>query len=660
MNQKKNLLIVLLSMTAFQIAYPQKTIKDYESACVLDVVEEINIFFSSKEFNSFSEGMSFVSYKWKWGAINSTGKQIIPFKYEAHGDFSEGMAAVQLNKKWGYVNKQGKLAIPTKYEFADKFKDGLACVQLNGKFGAINKLGVLVIPTKFDYSFSFSEGMALVQVNGKYGFINKQGNIVIPCKYSAAKDFSEGLAAVERDSVYGYINKEGKIILPFKYSYAGKFINGLAKATLKNKRNDVIDELSVIATIASGKSVSYNGLIDKSGKQIDYGNIGDFSEGLYSIKESEKNGKFGFKDKYGTLIIPYKYDEVKSFSGGLARVKKGDKYGYINKQGNIVVPFVYEDGGDFHDGAAWVRRGSKYGFVNNVGNEITPFVFGDLSSFHEGFACVELNGKFGFLDTNGNPLDLDLDQITTKEIALGLVNKYDDEKDKDRKNAINYSMQKWLRKGASKGINDCCQLLGYLYYLGQHGFEKNYAEAVKWLEKTLPGKELGGKNYQYLGYCYSEGGNGIIKDEKRAFQYFLEGAKYENESCSYALAISYYNGDGCEKNRSTALKYAEKLYNINKNNYAIIYMSCLNGVAVDYNLKGNYNLALQYLDKAIQVKPTEALLYSNKAENYIKLNNYKEAVKMWKKALELKPDILQEYPSIEMEVVEPLKAKGMI
>ena len=50
--------------------------------------------------------MSFVSYKWKWGAINSTGKQIIPFKYEAHGDFSEGMAAVQLNKKWGYVKAQ--------------------------------------------------------------------------------------------------------------------------------------------------------------------------------------------------------------------------------------------------------------------------------------------------------------------------------------------------------------------------------------------------------------------------------------------------------------------------------------------------------------------------------------------------------------------------
>jgi len=662
MKQKKNLLIVLLGMIAFQTVYSQKSLQDYEAACVLDKKESFDLFFFSKDFYSFSEGMAFVFYDGKWGAINSTGKLTIPFKYESHGDFSEGLAAVQLNEKWGFVNKQGTLVIPAKYESAEKFIDGLACVLLNGKYGAINKQGDLVIPAKYNYSFSFSEGMASVQMNGKYGYINKQGTLVIPCKYSSVKDFSEGLAAVQRDSVYGYVDKQDKVVLPFKFSYAGSFKNGVAKATNKNLRNDMIDRLSVLQTLVSGKYSSYNGLIDKSGNQIDYGNIGDYCEGLYSIRDSENNNdhKLGYKDKYGTLIIPYKFDEGSDFSGGLARVKKGDKYGYINKQGNTIVPFIYDDGGNYQDGVVWVKKNGKYGFVNNLGKETTPFIFEDISSFHNGFACVELNGKFGLVDKNGNPLDLDLDKKTTKEIALGIVNKYDDENDKDRKKVINFSMQKWLRKGASKGIPECCHLIGYLYYLGQHGFEKNYAEAVKWLGKTLPGKELGGKNYQYLGYCYSEGGNGIVKDEKKAFQYFLEGAKYNNEGCFYALAVSYHNGEGCLKNRNTALKYAEKLYNINKNNYATIYMNCLNGVSVDYHLKGNYNLALQYLDKAIQVVPTEGLLYSNKAEAYIKLGNYNEAKKMWEKALELKPDILKEFPDIEKNVVEPLKTKGKL
>lgn len=660
---KKNLLIVLFCMIANQVALSQKSTQDYESVCVLDKKESFSLFFySTTDFYSFSEDMAFVSYNDKWGAINSTGKLVIPFKYDSHGDFSEGLATVSLNGKWGYVNKQGTLVVPTKYESAEKFKEGLACVKFNGKYGAINKQGTLVIPIKYDYPFSFSEGMAVVQMNDKYGFINKQGTLVIPCKYSSAKAFSEGLAAVKKDSVYGYVDKGGQVVLPFNFSYAGSFTNGLAQATYKNMRNDLIDDLSALYTLVSGDVTSYNGLIDKSGKQIDYGNIGDFSEGLYRIKEEKKNNKYGFKDKYGSIIIPCEYDEAKSFSGGLARVKKGDKYGYIDKQGNVVIPFVYEDGGDFHDGAAWVKRGSNYGFVNNIGKEITPFIFEDLASFHDGFACVEMKGKFGFIDKDGNPLDLDLDKNTTKEIAMGLVSKYDSETDNSKKDAMNFPLLKWLRKGATKGEYDCCETLGYIYYIGACGADTNYVETVKWYEKTLPRKDSNGNNYKFLGYCYGNGGYGIVKNTQKAFQYFLEGAKFNNEDCFYALSVSYLNGLGCTRNPQLACNYADKLYTKNKERYASIYVQCYNSLAYDFFNKNNYNQAIINIDKAINANssPTEtANCYDSKGEFYLKMGKLDDAIRMWNKVMELDKDNLDFYKN-SSELYKQLKAKGKI
>jgi hypothetical protein len=635
--------------------------QNYETMCVLDKMESFNVFFSSTDFYSFSEGMAFVSYKNKWGAINSTGKLVIPFKYDSHDDFSEGLAAISLNGKWGFVNKQGTIVVPTKYESVEKFKEGLACVQINGKYGAINKQGLLVIPAKYDYSFSFNEGIAIIQMNGKYGFINKQGTLVIPCKYTSANDFSEGMAAVERDSVWGYIDKEGKVVLPFDFFYAGSFSNGLAKATHKNFAKGLAGGLSVLLTLASGQNYSCSELIDKYGKEVDYGVIGNFSEGLYSIKDM-KIKKSGFKDKSGTLIIPYEYDEAEEFSGGLAKVKKGDKYGYINKQGKVIVPFVYDLGGDFHDGAAWVKKNGKYGYVNNMGKEITPFVFDDLSSFNDGFACVEMKGKFGFIDKNGNPLDLDLDKSTISEIAMGLVRKHDNETEKDKKDAIKYPLLKWLRKGAEKGDYDCCATLGYIYYIGACGLDTNYVETVKWYEKTLPRKDSNGNNFKFIGYCYGNGGYGIEKDAPKAFQYFLEGAKFNNEDCFYALAVSYLNGLGCTENPQLACNYADKLYTKNKERYASIYAACYNALAYDFFKKNNYNQSIVNIDKAINANssPREtANYYDSKGEFYMKMGKLDEAIKMWNKVMELDKDNLDFYKN-SSELYKQLKAKGKI
>ena len=46
------------------------------------------------------------------------------------------------------------------------------------------------------------------------------------------------------------------------------------------------------------------------------------------------NGKLGFIDKSGKLVIDAKYDEAENFSEGLAGVELNGKWGYINIKGD--------------------------------------------------------------------------------------------------------------------------------------------------------------------------------------------------------------------------------------------------------------------------------------------------------------------------------------
>ncbi|MEG1700059.1 MAG: WG repeat-containing protein, partial [Alistipes sp.] len=56
------------------------------------------------------------------------------------------------------------------------------------------------------------------------------------------------------------------------------------------------------------------------------------------LERFSENGKRGFVDKNGTVVIPLKYDDVGNFREGLAGVRLNGKYGYIDKNGTVVIP----------------------------------------------------------------------------------------------------------------------------------------------------------------------------------------------------------------------------------------------------------------------------------------------------------------------------------
>ncbi|MBK9106789.1 MAG: WG repeat-containing protein, partial [Saprospiraceae bacterium] len=51
------------------------------------------------------------------------------------------------------------------------------------------------------------------------------------------------------------------------------------------------------------------------------------------------DGKYGFIDKTGKIVINLQFDKASDFKEGMARVAVDDKSGFIDKSGNIVIHF---------------------------------------------------------------------------------------------------------------------------------------------------------------------------------------------------------------------------------------------------------------------------------------------------------------------------------
>jgi hypothetical protein len=153
------------------------------------------------------------------------------------------------------------------------------------------------------------------------------------------------------------------------------------------------------------------GFIDRSGKiiiepQFDY--AGQFSEGIAPVL---MNKKWGFIDEFGKVVIEPQFDEVywHRFSDGLIPVKLGDKMGAIDKSGNFVIEPKFETVLDFSEGVAPVQIGrfdkysEKWIFVDRQGKQAIDKEFFGARKFVKGRAFVKVGfDEWALIDKNGN------------------------------------------------------------------------------------------------------------------------------------------------------------------------------------------------------------------------------------------------------------------
>lgn len=348
----------------------------------------------------FSEGLATVSVGDKSGFINKKGEFVINPIFDCLSTFCEGLAMACDGEKIGFINMQGEWAIYPQFDYAEDFSDGLAKAGNNGKYGFIDKNGVfvidqvfdeiwddrktfseemipinidgkwgyynkkgqMVIKPQFDYACNFSEGLACVNINGKSGFVNKEGKMVIEPQFNQSAydySFSDGLAAVKLNDLFGYINKDGEWVITPQFEEASPFTDGIAFVKKEPGKNIRVSNNEVCYVPAKGY------LIDKTGTRISdllFDRVGKQSEGLIRV---EINGKWGYVDTKGKMIIEPQFSTAGGFSDGLAVVGIGDdrnlqsyRAGVIDKKGKFVINPQF----------SWMRSD---GFTNGVAEMVT-------------------------------------------------------------------------------------------------------------------------------------------------------------------------------------------------------------------------------------------------------------------------------------------------
>ena len=258
-----------------------------------------------------------------------------------------------------------------KYDRLFSYHEGLARVCKDNKYGFIDKKGREIIPCKYDDADDFDGGIAIIKTGGKVGGIDVVGNIVIPAIFDAIHwNGKDNLHPAKKDEKWGYINQQGKIAISFDFDFCERFVEGLAAIT--------------------------------------------------------QNGKIGFIDESGIIVIPCQYDELYNsigFSEGLVGVRQGKQWGYIDKYGQVAIPF--QDGltgAPFSCGLSTIYRGgilsyriSIYGhediqqepfemaLINKQGNLASKWHFGTFSEIRDGYFRFTNgeNGREGLQSING-------------------------------------------------------------------------------------------------------------------------------------------------------------------------------------------------------------------------------------------------------------------
>lgn len=241
-----------------------------------------NVFTEYKIFNDNSLA-SIMNYDGKWGAIDKTGKTVLPFKYEKLRLFTEGLASFSRDGKFGFIDVYGNEVIKPKFDDVSSFYNGLAVVRIGKTAYCIDKTGKkidgtdnLPVETYFVESGYDDDGNVkyLVYSPGKYVVINKNG------KFGFGEIvFTPSLPTA--DEMNSWALKEVKLAIE----------NKLVPVNLQNMYKTEITRIDFAALVVKG-------IEEITGKDIDDVLKEKTGKGLYELVS-----KYPFKDTTDENVI---------------------------------------------------------------------------------------------------------------------------------------------------------------------------------------------------------------------------------------------------------------------------------------------------------------------------------------------------------------------
>lgn len=174
----------------------------------------------------------------------------------------------------------------------------------------------------------FEDGLVAACVDGIYSYYDDLADKQFG-EYEMAGSFQNGKAAVKKDGKWMIIDTKGKVVSKqydeIVLDYVGHY---LVNNTMIAKSNGVY------------------GIYDEDLKlkcELKYADVDILTND--EIIAVSKDGKWGFAQSNGKILIEPVYEDARSFSNGLAAVKKDGKWGFIDRDGNLVIDYQFSNAG---------------------------------------------------------------------------------------------------------------------------------------------------------------------------------------------------------------------------------------------------------------------------------------------------------------------------
>ncbi len=393
-NNKKDVFICTYDVNYDEGTYKTKVINasGNEIFSGYDLISPVYNYDSGKTM-FFEDNVLLVKKDGKCGLVNYSGDKILGTDYDSIEALLgvENSFVVKKDGKLGLVDNQGKTIIDTKYKqikaIGDNYQNGYIVKDEDDNYGVIDFTGAQVLENKYeDIANVHGNGMYVVKEDDKLELVNKSGDVIFD-NFDSIKSIDNENVIVSVDGKYGVKNIEGEEIISTEYqdltyAFSNYYIAkkddkyGIIDTDEDEKLDFDYEDISYrdVASFfeAEKEGNSKTIIIDSNFEEKLEGYISEVNveKGYFRIKEdddykyynfkfeekeakdvltdntiflSRKDGKYGFVDKKGEVVVNYIYDDAREQNQyGFAAVKKDGKWGSIDKDGKVVVEPKYE------------------------------------------------------------------------------------------------------------------------------------------------------------------------------------------------------------------------------------------------------------------------------------------------------------------------------
>lgn len=283
----------------------------------------------------------------KVGLVNSKGQEIIKTEYKEIKTLEEGYKNEYLvmdeNDNYGVISTSGTIIVTPAYKDIKYLGNAENYAVLIDNVWTLIKKNGEVLNNTYNY-ISIKGDNVIIEQEGKYGIITTRGEEKIAPTYESLEYAFSVYYIAKQEGKYGIINIENETVIPFDYT----------NMYYIEDKSILVADLTDVETVLfdSNLSQKLKGIfvfedeyirarIDGQNKYYNYKFEEKQNRELLTkntIFVSEHNGKYGYVNAAGDIVVDYIYDEAKEQNeAGYAAVKQNGQWGVIDKSGKLVL-----------------------------------------------------------------------------------------------------------------------------------------------------------------------------------------------------------------------------------------------------------------------------------------------------------------------------------